>query len=183
MTSDGYDGLVALESHLKVLKGRRNQIDKLIDNLEHTIDAFKGKRTMKDNEKFEGFKKNLIDENEEKYGKEVREKFGHEAVDEGNARVMGLTEEENKKVEKLSKKINESLAEAFRQGDPAGDLAQEVCALHKEWLGYYWKDYTKEAHLAMAENYVEDPRFRAYYDSLGEGCAEFLRDALKIYCR
>jgi hypothetical protein len=30
--------------------------------------------------------------------------------------------------------------------------------------------------------YVCDERFKAYYDSIAPGCAEFLRDALEVYC-
>jgi len=30
--------------------------------------------------------------------------------------------------------------------------------------------------------YVEDERFKAYYDSIAEGCAEFLSKALDVYC-
>ena len=35
---------------------------------------------MSDEEKFGGFKKKLVEENEKKYGLEVREKYGEEAV-------------------------------------------------------------------------------------------------------
>ena len=33
---------------------------------------------MSDREKFAGFKQKMIEENEEKYGKEIREKYGDE---------------------------------------------------------------------------------------------------------
>jgi len=35
---------------------------------------------MSNKEKFEGFKKKMIDENEKKYGKEIREKYGDDTV-------------------------------------------------------------------------------------------------------
>ena len=41
----------------------------------------------------------------------------------------------------------------------------------------------KEAHLGLAQMYVDDPRFTEYYDNIAEGAAVFLRDALQIYCR
>lgn len=41
----------------------------------------------------------------------------------------------------------------------------------------------KEAHLGLAQAYVSDPRFKRYYDSIEKGCAQFLLDALKIYCK
>lgn len=124
----------------------------------------------------------MLDENEKKYGKEVREMFGSEAVNESNKRLMGMSESQYDRVQELSRQINEALLQAFKEGDPASPLAQKVCALHREWLGFYWKNYTREAHLAMAQSYVDDKRFKAYYDSLAEGCAVFLRDAIAVYC-
>ena len=83
----------------------------------------------------------------------------------------------------MSRSINDSLKLAFEQGDPSSELAQKVCAMHKEWLEYSWNHYSKQAHLGLAQMYVADPRFKKYYDDIAEGCAEFLRDALTIYCR
>ncbi len=96
--------------------------------------------------------------------------------------MMGLTVEQYEKVQELSRQINDSLKTAFEQGDPSSELAQKVCALHKEWLGYFWDHYSKKAHLGLAQTYVDDPRFRKYYDAIAVGCAEFLRNAIKIYC-
>lgn len=36
---------------------------------------------MSDQEKFEGFKNKTINENENKYGEEIREKYGNKAVE------------------------------------------------------------------------------------------------------
>ena len=49
---------------------------------------------MKDKDKFEAFKKGLVEENEKKYGAEVRERWGDEAADASNAKLMGMTEEQ-----------------------------------------------------------------------------------------
>jgi hypothetical protein len=48
---------------------------------------------------------------------------------------------------------------------------------------FFWTNYSKEAHVGLAQSYVDDERFKKYYDSIVEGCAEFLRDALVIYCK
>ena len=180
--SKDYDGLAALQEHLKALKAKKQQIDLLINNVEKTIAASKGEITMKDQEKFEGLKKTMIDENEKKYGKEIRAKYGDDAVNASNAKMMGLTAEQYEKTQKLSNQINDNLRKAFEQGDPSGELAQKVCAMHKEWLCYFWNHYSKQAHLGLAQMYVDDPRFKKYYDDIAMGCAEFLRDALTIFC-
>jgi hypothetical protein len=137
---------------------------------------------MSDQEKFAGLKRKMVDENEKQYGQEIREKYGDEMVDASNAKVMNMTPEQMERVQGLSCQINESLAAACAAGNPASELAQKVCQMHKEWLGYFWKHYSPEAHLGLAQMYVDDPRFKKYYDAHGEGCAEFLRDALSIFC-
>lgn len=137
---------------------------------------------MSDKEIFEGIKRKLVDGNEKLYGKEIREKYGNEAIDASNAKLMGLTPEQFKRTRELSQQINETLKKAYAQGDPSGPLAQEVCAMHKEWLMFYWSSYSREAHLGLAQTYVDDPRFKKYYDDIVEGGAVFLRDSLMIFC-
>ncbi len=183
MHARDYDGAAALTQHLMSLIAKRDRLDLVIANVQKTIAAKKGEITMTDKEKFEGFKKKLIDENEEKYGKEVRAAFGDQTVDDSNAKLMGLTPEKYAEVQELSLQINQTLKQAMEQGDPAGELAQKVCGMHKKWLSYYWKKYSKEAHMGLAQTYVDDPRFRKYYDDIAPGCAEFLRDAIMIYCK
>lgn len=138
---------------------------------------------MKERKKFESFKEKIISDNEKKYGEEIREKYGDETVNTSNARVRGMSKEKMQEAENLRKRIEDTLKEAFEQGDPAGELAQKVCEMHRQWLCVYWPEemYTKEAHMGLAEMYVEDERFRANYDKIAPGCAQFLRDAIKIF--
>ncbi|MFV0465665.1 MAG: MerR family transcriptional regulator [Lachnospiraceae bacterium] len=182
LQTENYDAQKAMEGHLSSLKARRSQLDLLIKNVERTISAVKGENTMSDKEKFEGFKKKLVEENETKYGAEIRQKYGDEEVDASNAKVMGMTSEQYAEVETLTKELNEALKVAAATEDPACELAQQACELHKRWLCYYWKDYSKEAHVGVTRMYVEDPRFTEYYEKIAPGCALFLRDAVEIYC-
>ncbi|WP_374971906.1 TipAS antibiotic-recognition domain-containing protein [Blautia producta] len=139
---------------------------------------------MSDKEKFEGFKRDLIKENEEKYGREVREAYGEDAVEASNRRLAGMSQEDWTKQEELSREILDTLKAAMEIGDPAGELAQKACGLHRQWLCMFWGDgaYTREAHRGMGEMYVADQRFKAYYDKVQDGAAEFFCDALNIYC-
>lgn len=169
-----------LEHHEKLLE-KRKQLDLLIKNVEKTIAKKEGRIEMKDKEKFEGFKKNMIDENENKYGEEIRKKYGNESVDESNRKLMNMTQEQYDEVTKLSEEFMKVLAEAFKLGDPSSELAQKAAEMHKQWLTYFWKEYSKEAHAGVAQMYVEDERFTEYYDKEQKGTAAFLRDAILIY--
>jgi DNA-binding transcriptional MerR regulator len=181
VTSPSFDGAMALREHHEKLLEKRKQIDMLIANVEKTIALTEGRITMSDQEKFEGFKQNLIDENEKKYGKEIREKYGDDAINESNAKLKNMTQAQYEAAASLAKQVEETLAQAFASGDPAGELAQEAADLHRQWISFYWPKYTKEAHAGVAQMYVDDERFKAYYDKIQPGTAEFLRDAIHIY--
>jgi DNA-binding transcriptional MerR regulator len=179
----GFDGAQALKDHRQKLLEKREQLDQLIANVNKTIALQEGRITMSNKEKFEGFKKQMLNKNEEKYGKEIREKYGDDTVDASNAKWMNMSQEDYENVTILEHQVQDTLAEAFSTGDPAGALAQKAAQLHKEWLCYYWKEYSKEAHAGLAQMYVDDERFKAYYDKNQPGTAEFLRDAIHIYTR
>lgn len=181
MTAPSFDAEKALKEHREQLLEKRKQLDLLITNVEKTIASTEGRMDMSDQEKFEGFKKKMIDENERKYGKEIREKYGQETVNQSNAKLMNMSQEDYEAVTKLEAEVREALAEAFATGDPAGEQAQKAAELHKRWLTYYWTEYSKEAHAGLAQMYVDDERFTAYYDKEQPGMAAFLRDAIHIY--
>lgn len=181
ISASSFDRARALKEHRKRLLEKRKQLDLLIENVEKTIDSTEGKIKMTDKEKFEGFKQKMIDENEKKYGKEIREKYGDEVVNQSNQKLKNMTQEQYAEVERLSTDVIETLKKAFTTGDPQGDLAQKAADLHRQWLSYYWNSYSKEAHAGLAQMYVDDERFKAYYDAEQPGMAEFLRDAIFVY--
>jgi DNA-binding transcriptional MerR regulator len=180
VTSPSYDGAKALREHREQLLAKRRQLDVLIANVEKTIASIEGRIIMTDKEKFEGFKKQMIDDNEAKYGKEIRAKYGDDVVNRSNEKLKNMTREEYEEVTRLADEVLASLAEAFANGDPASDIAQKTAELHKQWLTYFWSEYSKEAHAGLAQMYVEDERFKAYYEKQ-PGMTEFLRDAIHIY--
>lgn len=181
MLSTSFDSLTALKDHRQKLLEKQLQIEKLISNVDKTITAAERSLVMSDQEKFEGFKKKMLDENEKKYGDEVRRKYGSEAVERSNSKFMNMSQNDYNQADELATKILETLSEAMETGDPSGEKAQMAADLHKKWLTLYWDKYSPEAHAAIGDMYVYDERFRAYYDKVRPGMAEFLRDAIKIY--
>lgn len=183
MTSPTFDGTQALRDHREKLLEKRAQLDALINNVDKSIRQTERKISMTDKEKFEGFKQKLVDDNEKKYGKEIREKYGEDAVNKSNAKVKEMTKEQYEEIQKLEEQLFNNLKSAMDTGDPAGELAQKAADLHKQWLCFYWDQYSKEAHVGLAEMYVADERFTAYYDKVQSGATAFLRDAIVIYTK
>lgn len=184
LKSPDFDREATLKSHLAALVKQREQLDMLIKTVSRTIDALKGGTSMNDSEKFEGLKQQWIHKNEAAYGKEIRERFGDEAIDASNRKIQDMSREQWDSARELSEKINAKLKLACEQGDAESTLAREVCDLHKQWLCLFWKDgsYSGAKHLALAQMYVADARFKAYYDAVHPGAAEFLLEALTAYC-
>jgi len=183
ITRNDFDREKALIEHRENLLGKRKQIDDLIQNLDESIEEMKGRTIMKDHDKFKGFKEQKISENEKIYGKEIREKYGDEVIEESNKKYMGQTKEQYEQAETRSKKILSKLYQAMEEGEPASEEAQEVARLHQEWLMLYWPTYSKEAHRGLAQMYVDDERFTKFYDDGKKGAAEYLKQIIDEYTK
>lgn len=177
----GYDATTALQGHLLALQARRTQLDTLIATVEKTLSSLEGSTTMTDEERFEGLKRETIAKNEREHGAAVRARYGDKVVDAANAKLLRMTEGEWTDIMELEEAIKALLCTAMKTGDPAGAEAAELVRMHARWLAAHWPDgaYSPEAHRGMAEGYLADQRFVAYYDSAcGEGATQFLHDAI-----
>ncbi|WP_223642575.1 MerR family transcriptional regulator [Planococcus sp. 4-30] len=177
----GFSSSQALEEHREKLLAKRLQLDLLISNVEKTISATEGESIMADKEKFQGFKQQLVEDNEKQYGDEIRGKYGDDLVDRSNAKMLNMSEEKYQEFIRLEQQVLDQLEEALRTGDPSSEAAQQTADLHRRWLGFTWPTYSKDAHMGLAEMYVADDRFAAYYDKVEPGAAQFLRDAIEVY--
>ena len=139
---------------------------------------------MENQDAFQKMKDELIDQNESTYGKEVRQRFGDKSVNDSNRKLAGLSEEQWQHQQLLAEQILAELKVLTPRNDPASSRAQALCDLHRQWLQVFWADgsYSPQAHLALAEGYLADQRFAAYYDQAAPGATQFLRDALVTYC-
>ncbi|NLJ55448.1 MAG: hypothetical protein GX334_00205 [Firmicutes bacterium] len=61
----------------------------------------------------------------------IRTKYGDAIVSESNGKLKGLTREQYDKGEQLRLELEKTLEASFDTGDPAGNLAQKACALHR----------------------------------------------------
>lgn len=181
LDSPEFDEIEALKEHRNKLVEKREQLNQLIENVDKTLLSKERCIKMDDREKFEGFKKKLIEENEEMYGEEIRQKYGSKSVDMSNKKLMNMTEEEYEQLNKLQEEFMDTLQRAYETGDAKGELAQRAAELHGKWLCFFWKEYSKEAHIGVCQMYIDDERFRDYYDKFKPGTVEFLRDAVLAY--
>ena len=178
----GFDEVAALRGHLATLERRKADLETLIRTVEKTINSLEGDGDMSDKERFEGLKRAAVDENEKKYGAEARQRHGDAAVDAANERLLAMDEEEWNDKQALEGAIIEQLKEVMRSGDASSQAAQKLARMHARWISMHWGEgaYSREAHLQLAQAYLADARFTAYYDErAGEGATEVLVEALQ----
>ncbi|MDI3537529.1 MAG: hypothetical protein PWR12_1855 [Eubacteriaceae bacterium] len=179
-----YSRLESLKSHLDALTEKQERTQQLIDTLRKTILEEEGKTSMKDQEKFVGFKKEKIAQNEAQYGAEIRQKYGDKNIDTANQKLMAMSQAEYESTEELGKKINSLLEEAVLAGQtPESETGKNLALLHQEWIKAQWTTYSVQAHHGLGQMYVADDRFKAYYDGNVPGCAEFLCAAIQHWIK
>ena len=149
-----FDRLAALRSHLSALEQERERLDGLIRSVKKTILTQERKAVMDDQEKFEALKRRAVVWHEETYGREAREKYGDTMVDAAQHAVLDLTPEQ------------------YREWSALGE------EIRRRWLTLTGNAYDPDKHRGLAQLYVQDGRFTAYYDREVPGCARFLCGAV-----
>ena len=179
-----FDRIAVLRGHLAALEEEQGRIQRLIYSVKETISTQERNENMADEKKFEVFKRDALKKYAETYEAESRETYGGTKVDEMLTQIKGLTYQQYAEWERLNKEILEKLSAAVASGaDPAGEAGKEITALHHRWLTVTGNEYDVQRHRGLAELYVQDERFTAYYDQAQTGCAKFLRDAILAWAR
>ena len=183
LDAPGFDRAGALRGHLTRLLEKQRETEMLIRTVRETLSEIEGGSIMNDQQKFEGMKRQILQENEENYGRELREKYGDEAVDAHAARVNNMSKFEWEQAGREEEAYKDALRRAVQAGDPAGEDAREAVKLHAAWLAHYWPagSVTPQAHAGMAEMYVQDERFAAYYEAVAPGGAAPLLEAVRAF--
>ena len=177
-----FDRLAALRSHLSALERKREQLEGLIRSVRKTISAQERKEIMDDQEKFEALKQHIVSTHEELYGREAREKYGDRMVDRAQGAVRDLTREQYQEWRDLEEEIRQRLETAVRtELSPDGPEGQEITRLHRRWLTVTGTSCDAAVHRGLAQLYVQDARFTAYYDRTVPGCARFLWEAVAYW--
>ena len=172
----------ALGVELTALEAERARLEGLIRSVRQTIGAEERKEIMDDKQKFEAFKQRVVDWHQETYGAEARGRYGDAEVDEAQTAVLNLTPEQYQEWTRLGGELQTALERAVASGaSPEGEDGRAAAALHRRWLTLTGNQYDPAKHRGLAELYVSDPRFTAYYDRAVPGCARFLRDAVACW--
>ncbi len=177
-----FNHLEKLKEHLEKLQIKKKQLNAIINTLNLTIESTERKLEMKDVDKFAGFKKAMLKENDDLYKEEVEQKWGKATYDQSKRAFESMSEFEYQQFKELGEKILGELKKAYSaQLDFKSEAMQKVAQLHQQWIQMAWGRYDANAHYQLVEMYVADDRFKAYYDKNQDGLAELLKKAVQSY--
>ena len=175
LSSPDYDKQKALAEQRKLLELKKERLDRIIDALDG---ATKGKITMTafDNSDYETARKQYENEAKERWGKT-------EAYKEHAEKTADYTKDKWQEVNDGLMVIFIKFAECKKNGYTAD--SNEAQILVKELQNYITENYytcTKEILAGLGQMYVADERFKNNIDKNGVGIAEFISEAIKVYC-
>ncbi|NEB78809.1 MerR family transcriptional regulator [Streptomyces sp. SID14478] len=160
----------------EVLTARIEKLQKMADAVEHAMEAQKMGIQLTPEERFEVFG----DKDPEQYREEAEERWGGtEAYAESQRRAASYTKEDWKRLQAEVDDWSARYAALVAAGEPAdGEQATDLAEEHRAHTSRWFFDVSYEMHVCFGDMYVADERFKAFYDSMGEGVAEHLRDAI-----
>lgn len=175
MDNPEFDITEALQYHKELLIKKRERINKLIKLVEKTL---KGESNMS----FKEFDMTEIENAKNKYSKEVKERWGKtDAYLESEKKTSSYNKDQWQKINEESNALLKAFADNI---DKAPD-SKEVQELVNEWKDFITARFykcTNEILQGLGQMYVGDERFKKNIDQNGEGTAEFMSEAIAIYC-
>lgn len=172
LSSPDYDKEKALQQQKKLLILKKERLERLICAIDS---AGKGLDIMSafNNSEFE------------KYKDEVREKWGStDAYKDYSEKSKGYSEDKLNALGSGIDSIMGEFSQCMNDGNtPASEKAQSLCVKLQSYITHNLYSCTKEILSGLGQMYVFDERFRKNINKHGEGTAEYISEAIKVYCR
>jgi DNA-binding transcriptional MerR regulator len=163
----------ALVRHRKLLLERQQRVAQLIASVDRTLEAIKRRQPMNAN-MFEGF-------DAAKYEEEARQTWGGTpAWDENARRWKKYTDRDWDEIKREGGEIVERLV-ALMDRKPDDAEVQKWIARHHGQINDRFYACSAEIYRGLADGYVQDPRFKGFYEHIKPGLAQFMSDAMKLY--
>lgn len=180
-----FDRRKAMAGHRALLQLKLERLQRLIGLVDGILDgnitdsATKGETKVD----FEAFDQTAIREARSRYAKEVAERWGGtEAYRESERRTAAYGEREWAAAQAEMVEVFRDFA-AHRKDKPDSEAVQALVARWQETITRRYYPCTKEILSGLGEMYIADPRFTQSIDRYADGLAQFISDAIRIYCR
>jgi DNA-binding transcriptional MerR regulator len=177
MNSRYFDMSVALHDQRKLLELKKKRLNGLIKTIDKTLTKINLQNNMDDQELYGSFTKDEMDQ----YAAEAKERWGHtEAYRQSQERTKHFTKDDWKKLKDGMDAFMKKIVATMDKG-PKSPEFQKLISEHYNNLRMFYKPNLK-MYRGLAEMYVADPRFTAYYENYAPGLAKVMKEAMIAYC-
>ena len=176
LASPNYDKEKALAEQKRLLTLKKDRLTRLIAALEQ---AEKGEITMSafDNSEYESARQQYEDEAKQRWG-------GTDAYKESQAKIAGYSKDKWNDVLTGMNGVFVEFAGCKKYGESAdSDTAQSLVKKLQDYITANFYCCTHDILAGLGQMYVCDERFKNNIDRNGVGTAEFVSEAIKIYCK
>lgn len=172
-----FDTVAALERQLDELAETIERLDKVRTSVATMLRGLKKGTTLDNHEiaqVFDGF-----DPGE--YADEAAGLWGDtEAYRESASRTQRYTRRDWEQIRSEMESIETAFAEALATATPTSDpTVAAIAERHRQHIDRWFYPCSHDAHAALAEIYVTDPRFARHYEQRAPGLAQYVSDAIK----
>lgn len=176
LNQPGFNLLSGLEKHRVALQARAARLSTLIETVNQTIAMLQGESIMSDKDYFEGF-------DETQYEEEAKQRWGHTSqYAESQKKWSSYSNEQKEAIKFEGGEITMRMVGNDPGLSPDDPAVQAAVGDYYAYLNKYFYTCEVEFIRNLADMWVQDPRFAINYERIREGGAEFVRQAVHIFC-
>jgi MerR family transcriptional regulator, thiopeptide resistance regulator len=173
-----------LREHRQQLLRRTEHFRALIATVDRTITELEGGPKVNTKELYSGFS----EARQAGYEAQLVERFGEpirEEIETSRRHIGKLGPEFIAARIQVLAELEAGLAEHCRRSTPAGNPELDtLLARHRDWVASMWgKPCSSVSYAGLADLYESHPDFRARYEALAPGLADYLPAAMRAYAR
>lgn len=178
----GFDRASALRRQRKLLSQKAARYRKLIQTLDQTLAALEGETEMKDEDLYKGF----APEKQAQYEAEIIERFGEPArasIEASRAALKNWSKADWEASQGEYAEVETGIGKALAGGlPPDSEAVRALMRRHHAWVARMWnRTPSRDAYVGLGQLYVDHPDFRARYEAIQPGLAEYLARAMKSF--
>jgi DNA-binding transcriptional MerR regulator len=161
----------------RLLRERIARLQEMVAAVEKEMEARQMGISLTPEERFEVFG----DFDPDDYAEEAERRWGDgDAYRESQRRVATYSKADWINIKSEAGDIEGRLADALAEGAAPDDIrVMDLAEEHRMHITRWFYDCGYDIHRGLGTMYVADPRFRAHYEDLAEGLAQFVSDAIQ----
>ena len=177
-----FDRLAALRRQREALSKKAARYRKLLRTLDRTLAALEGETQMKDEDLYKGF----APEKQAEYEAQIIDRFGEEgraSIEASKTAMKGWSKADWERQGGEYADIESGLGRALADGLPADSQAvRALIRRHHAWVAAMWnRTPSRDAYTGLGQLYADHPDFRARYEAVQPGLAEYLVSAMSAF--